>query len=94
LVVFIQLRRRVLAKGSSTQLLELKALVVKPISQPLQISTKSIWRIFGIILELYNDIIKHIGQHKKLFKKKYFKISRNKKLWNFPMLRINQINII
>jgi hypothetical protein len=40
--------------------------VAKPISQPLQISTKSIRRFFGIILELYNDIIRDIGQHKNL----------------------------
>jgi hypothetical protein len=41
--------RRALAKGSFTQLSELKALAAKPISQPLQISMKSIRKFFGTI---------------------------------------------
>jgi hypothetical protein len=50
-----------------------------------------IQRIFGTILQSYNDIIKNIGQHKNSIKnKKYFKICKNKKLWNSLMLKIKK----
>jgi nucleoid DNA-binding protein len=62
--------RQALAKGSSTELMELKALEVKLMSQPLQISMKSIRRIFRTILESYNDIINR--QHKIHLKMKNF----------------------
>jgi hypothetical protein len=61
-----------LTKGSSTQLLGLKALAAKSMSQPLQISIKSIRSFFGSILEAYNDKIKDIGQPKNLIKTEKF----------------------
>jgi hypothetical protein len=72
---------RALAKGSFTQLLELKALFVKPISQPSQNITKSIRRNFGTFLESYSDIFKYISQYKNSFKNK--NISRSVKIKNY-----------
>jgi hypothetical protein len=86
--------RRVLAKGNFTQLLELRAFVAKPISQPFQIFIKSIRRCLKPILEASNDIINDIGQHKNSIKNKKFpEVRRNKKLWNSPTLKIKEILI-
>jgi hypothetical protein len=61
--------------------LELRAFAVKPISQPLQIFIKLIWRCLKLIVEAFNDILNDIGQHKNLIKNKIFpKVCRNKKL--------------
>jgi hypothetical protein len=56
---------------------------------------KLVRRIFKtIFLNWYFTIIKHIGQYKNSFKDKtYFKIRKNKKIWNFPILKIKEILI-